>query len=170
MIHPQSCVDPTAVLPDDILVWQFVSILANVTAGQRCSVGAGAEIGRGTTLGDDVRISHGVFLPANSRIGYRVFIGPNTTFTDDRYPRVGNTDYTAEPPVIEDDVAIGAGVTVLPGVHIGHHALIAAGAVVTKSVEPWMLVIGPQAITVVPMYSKAMRQELLQSQAVAGAS
>jgi acetyltransferase-like isoleucine patch superfamily enzyme len=92
-----------------------------------------------------VRIQHGAFLPNRARIGDRVFIGPNATFTDDRYPEVNNPRYKAEPPIVEDDVAIGAGAVILPGVRIGRGALIGAGAVVTKDVPPSAVVVGNPA-------------------------
>ncbi len=116
-------------------VWHFAVVLADVVVGSNCSIGSGAEIGRGTVIGDGTRVGAHVFLPPNSIVGDEVFIGPGTVFTDDRYPRVGNSDYAAEPPSIKSKAAIGAGAVVLPGVKIGSSAMIGAGAIVTKDVE-----------------------------------
>jgi maltose O-acetyltransferase len=66
-------------------------------------------------------------------------------FADDRYPRVNNPRYHAEPPTIEDDVAVGMGVVVLPGVTLGRGCVIGAGAVVTFDVPPYMTVVGNPA-------------------------
>lgn len=117
-------------------IWHFAVILDDVQIGHDCSIGSGAEIGRGTIIGNNTRIGSGVFLPSNSRIGNNVFIGPNVTATDDKYPRVNNPDYNAQPPRIGDGAAIGAGAILLPGVRIGEGAMIAAGAIVTSDVEP----------------------------------
>ena len=71
-----------------------------------------------------------------------MFIGPGVTCTDDRHPKIlaPGESYTAEPPTIEDFVSIGAGAVILPGVRIGHHAKVAAGAIVTRHVAPHTLV------------------------------
>lgn len=149
LFAPTAIVDPTATFADDLTqVWHGTRVLQGVRVGKACKVGSGAEIGRGSTLGDRTVVSAGVFLPPNSVVGSRVFIGPNTTFTDDMYPRVhtpGTPPYAALPPVLEDDVNIGAGATVLPGVRIGRAACVAAAAVVTEDVPPEMMAIGVPA-------------------------
>jgi acetyltransferase-like isoleucine patch superfamily enzyme len=92
-----------------------------------------------------VRINHGSFLPNRSTVGNDVFIGPNVTFTDDKYPRSGNKHYKAEPPIVEDNVSVGAGAIILPGIRLGKGCMIGAGAVVTEDVEPGMTVVGMPA-------------------------
>lgn len=129
-------IDPTAEVHFNVKVWHYAIVQPGAVLSTGVSIGSHAEIGRDSFIGPHTRISKGVFLPARSRVGARVFIGPNVTFTDDRYPRVGNADYHPEPPVIDDDVAIGAGAVILPGVHIGRGALIGAGTIVTCNVPP----------------------------------
>lgn len=138
-------IDPTAEVHDSAKVWHFARILAGAVLSADTSIGSGAEVGRDSIIGRGSRVSAGVFLPANSRIGEHVFIGPNVTFTDDRYPRAGNANYHAEPPIVGDFASIGAGATILPGVEIGHHAIIGAGAVITKPVPPFTTFYGPAA-------------------------
>jgi acetyltransferase-like isoleucine patch superfamily enzyme len=127
-------IDPTARLGAGTVVWHFAVVLADVVTGSRCSIGSHVEIGRGTQIGDETRIGNGVFLPPNSRIGARVFIGPGVVCTDDKFPRVNNSEYDARPPQIEDDATIGAGAVLLPGIRIGARAFVAAGAIVTHDV------------------------------------
>lgn len=122
--------------------WTGALIGEGVTFGERCVVGSYVYIGKGCTLGDDVRIQHGAFLCNNMQIGHRVFIGPNVTFSDDRWPRVNNVGYHAEPPILEDDCNIGAGSVILPGVRIGKGATIGAGTVVTEDVPPDTVLVG----------------------------
>jgi len=144
-INPCNFIDPTAVIGKSSKVWHFAVILQDVSIGENCSIGSHTEIGRGSSIDDGSRISSQVFLPPHSQIGKCVFIGPGCVFTDDKRPRVNNPNYTPHPPVIEDHAAIGAGCVILPGIHIGHHALIGAGSVVTRDVPPNSLVYGDHA-------------------------
>lgn len=133
-IDPSARVDPSAV------VWHFAVVLADVRLGANVSIGAHCEIGRGSVVGPSSRIGSGTFLPPQTLVGERVFIGPHVVMCDDKHPRVpvaGMPSYFAEPPVIEDDAVIGAGAVILPGVRIGHSARVAAGALVTRDVEPF---------------------------------
>ena len=129
-------------LGEDTKVWHFATICDRTILGKRCVVGTCAWIGKSVVIGDDCHIQHGAFIPNRTLLGDRVFVGPNVTFTDDKWPLANNPHYRAQPPVIENDVSIGAGAIVLPGVRIGAGAMIAAGAVVTKDVEPGTLVRG----------------------------
>lgn len=138
-------VDVTAKLGENVTIWRFANVMADVVIGNNVSIGGCAEIGKGTTIGDGTRISYGVFLPYNSRVGKNVFIAPAVTFTDDRYPRANNIEYKAEPPVIEDGASIGAGAVILPGVRIGRNALVGAGSVVAQDVPEATVVRGEPA-------------------------
>ena len=138
-------IDPTARVHPTAKVWHFAVLLSGVTVHEGVSIGAHAEVGRGSTIGARSRIGSGVFLPPDSVVGEGVFIGPHVTFTDDKHPKVPaphDPPYHAQPPVIEDGAAIGAGTVVLPGVRIGANARIGAGAIVTRDVEPGAMVRG----------------------------
>jgi UDP-2-acetamido-3-amino-2,3-dideoxy-glucuronate N-acetyltransferase len=139
-------IDKTAILGFNVKIWHFAVVLADVRIGSNVSIGSGTEIGRDSFIADGTRISAHVFLPAQSKVGANVFIGPGVIFTDDRYPRVGNADYKAEPPIIEDGASIGAGSVILPGVRIGKGAMVGAGSVVTRSIPPGITVYGPAAL------------------------
>jgi UDP-2-acetamido-3-amino-2,3-dideoxy-glucuronate N-acetyltransferase len=126
-------------------VWHFTVILADVVIGEGCNIGSHVEIGRGSVIGDGCRIGKGVFLPPNAKLGNNVFIGPGAIFCDDKFPRVNNPDYNAQPPTIEDGASVGAGAVVLPGIRIGAGALVGAGAIVTKNVPAGAIVRGEPA-------------------------
>lgn len=126
----------------DPMIYPGATVCDGVTFGAGCVVGTHAYIGKGCQVGEQVRIQHGAFIPNRTLIGDRVFIGPNATLTDDAWPRVNNPGYHADPPILEDDCNIGANATLLPGVRIGHHATVGAGAVVTKDVIPYSVVVG----------------------------
>lgn len=144
----ENFIEPSAIIGEGSVIWWYSVVLAGVRIGSNAQVGARSEIGRDSIIGDRSRIGSGVFLPPNSVIGADVFIGPNVTCTDDLHPRVRTMDdgpYDAKPPIIEDHATIGAGVTLCPGVRIGHHAFVAAGAVVTADVAPHTMVKGVPA-------------------------
>jgi len=127
------------------VIWSGAVVEKGVVTGPGCVIGSNAYVGEGSVLGEAVRIQHGAFITRNTKIGDYVFIGPNVTLTDDKYPRVNNPEYKAEPPVLEHHCSIGAGAVILPGIRIGHHGRVGAGAVVTHNVDPWVLVVGVPA-------------------------
>jgi acetyltransferase-like isoleucine patch superfamily enzyme len=128
---------------DDFSSGHNVLIREKTRIGNRVSIGTASIIEGRTTIGNDVNIQSLVYIPTNTMIGNHVFIGPNTVLTNDRYPplRIGGL----EGPRLSDGAAIGANVTILPGVCIGEGALIAAGAIVTKDIPPHKLAIGVPA-------------------------
>ncbi len=138
-------IDPSAKIGEGTKVWHFTVILANVVIGDNCNIGSCCEIGRGSRIGSRTRIGFGTFLPPNSLVGDNVFIAPGVTCCDDRYPRANNAHYHAEPPIIEDNVSIGAGVVLLPGVRIGQGSMIGAGSVVARDVPPGTILRGEPA-------------------------
>ena len=144
-VHPTAEIHPTVDLGADTVVWAYAILLADVVTGPHCSIGAGTQLMRGVRLGESCRIGAQVHLTNRMVLGDRVFVAPFAVFADDRRPRVNNPRYTPAPPIVEDDVAIGVGVVVLPGVRIGRGALVGAGAVVTKDVPPGAVVIGNPA-------------------------
>lgn len=130
---------------NDTRIWQFVIILPGARIGKECNICSHCFIENDVIVGDRVTIKNGVQLWDGMRIGNNVFIGPNATFSNDRYPRSRNRTFTILRTIIEDNVSIGAGAVVLPGITIGADATIAAGAVVTKNVPPGKLALGVPA-------------------------
>lgn len=131
------------VIGDDFSCGHNVLIREKTRIGDRVGIGTASIVeGRGT-IGNDVSLQSLVYVPTDTTIGNHVFIGPNTVLTNDRYPpsRIGGL----QGPVLSDWAAIGANVTILPGVCIGEGALVAAGAVVTKDVPAYKLAIGSPA-------------------------
>jgi acetyltransferase-like isoleucine patch superfamily enzyme len=111
--------------------------------GDRVSIGTSVVIDGNTRIGDDVSLQSMVYIPTNTTIGDHVFIGPNAVLTNDRYPPSGIGGLVG--PVIEHHAAIGANATILPGVHIGEGALVAAGAIVTRDIPAYKLAVGVPA-------------------------
>jgi acetyltransferase-like isoleucine patch superfamily enzyme len=128
-----------------------VLIRGHTVLGDEVTVGTNSVIDGEVEIGSQVKIETAVYIPTHVRIGCRVFLGPRATLTNDRYPLRQRARYTPEGPILEDDVTIGAGAILLPGVRIGRGSLVGAGAVVTRDVPPWSLVVGnPGQVSALP--------------------
>ena len=120
----------------------FAVIRAKVRMGNYCTLMNHSTIEGIVRMGDGVRIMSHVYIPSRTWFGDHVFVGPGVTFLNDRRP--GRADPMPEPrgATLDDEVMIGGGATILPGITIGRHSFIAAGAVVTNDVPPRSLVLG----------------------------
>lgn len=143
-VHPSADV-ATSIIGQGTRIWQFVVILSGARIGDDCNVCSHCFIENDVVIGDRVTIKSGVQLWDGLRVGDDVFIGPNATFTNDKYPRSGNTAFVKLVTTIENGASIGAGAVVAPGVRIGRGALVAAGAVVTRDVPDMACVAGNPA-------------------------
>jgi len=112
--------------------------------GKDCKIDSFVYVEAGVVIGDNCKIRPFVFIPTGVTIENNVFIGPNVTFTNDRYPKVGG-EWTLLKTKVESDASIGAGCVVLPGVTVGKEALVGAGSVVTKDVPKRAIVAGNPA-------------------------
>ena len=128
---------------EDFQTGHNVMIREKTRIGNRVAIGTATVIEGHTVIGDDVNLQSLVYIPTETCIGNKVFIGPNTVLTNDRYPprNIGGLKV----PTLMDGAAIGANVTILPGICIGRGALVAAGSVVTRDVPDRMLAIGSPA-------------------------
>ena len=120
----------------------YAIIRAKVRMGDCCTVCNHSTIEGIVRMGDGVRIMSHVYIPSRTRFGNHVFVGPGVTFLNARTPGREGKPATPRGATIADDVVIGGGCTILPGVTIGKRSFIAAGAVVTKDVPPGSLVMG----------------------------
>lgn len=102
-------------------------------------------IDHGVEVGDNCKIQNGVSIYNGVTIGNEVFVGPNATFTNDKIPRASNSNWTVTATQVMNGASIGANATIVCGTVIGSYAMVAAGAVVTKDVAPFTLVVGNPA-------------------------
>ena len=126
-------------------IWQFVVVLPSAQIGQNCNICSHCLIENDVVIGDRVTVKSGVQLWDGLRVGDDVFIGPNVTFTNDKFPKSGNTYFHCLQTWVEQSASIGAGATILPGIRIGARSTIGAGAVVTKDVPAGATVVGNPA-------------------------
>jgi UDP-2-acetamido-3-amino-2,3-dideoxy-glucuronate N-acetyltransferase len=144
MIHPLSDVQSKNI-GEDTNVWQFSIILPCATIGKNCNINCHVFIENEVIIGNNVTIKPGVQIWNGIVIEDDVFIGPNVTFTNDLKPRSKQYPEDFLKTIIKKGASIGANTTILPGITIGEYALIGAGSVVTKDVEPFTLVFGNPA-------------------------
>lgn len=152
-IAPNAEVDPRARIGVGSAIWGLTCIREDAVLGVDCIIGRSVYIEDGVVLGDRVKVQTNALLFKPARIGNDVFIGPAVVLTNDRYPRSStpdgqlkrDDDWTAEGVVIEDGASIGARSVILPGVRIGRHAMVAAGATVTRDVADYAIVVGSPA-------------------------
>jgi acetyltransferase-like isoleucine patch superfamily enzyme len=154
LIHPTADVQ-SGHIGTGTRIWQFVVVLPGAIIGSDCNICSHCLIENDVVVGDRVTIKSGVQLWDGIRIGDGVFVGPNATFTNDLHPRSGNTGFHPLPTRIDAGASIGANATILPGLHIGEHAVVGAGAVVVGDVAPHTTVVGNPAA---PMPNAAMER------------
>ena len=150
-IHSGTIVYGDVTIGDFFQAGHYVVIRAVVKMGDYCTMMNHSAIEGIVRFGNGVRIMSNVCVPSRTWFGDNVFVGPGVTFLNDRYP--GRRDPTPEPrgATVEDDVMIGGGCTILPGVHIGERSFIAAGAVVNRDVPARSFVKGvPGEISALP--------------------
>ena len=130
---------------DHLQTGHHALIRAETIIGDHVTIGTNVVIEGQVTIGSFVKIEAGSFIPTHCSIGDRVFFGPNVTVTNDRFPLRRRDEYRPQGCIIEDNVTIGGGVVLCPGVTIGARSFVAAGAVVTKDLPPDSLAIGVPA-------------------------
>ena len=140
MIHPFSdCKNPN--IPATSNIWQFCVVFPNCSIGENCNICSHCLIENEVKIGNNVTIKCGVQIWDGIEIEDDVFIGANVTFTNDKYPKSKNPDWTLLKTKVCKGASIGAGSTILPGITIGRNAVVGAGSVVTKSIpdnELWL--------------------------------
>lgn len=143
-IHSMSDVQSTAI-GSGSRIWQFVVVLPKARIGKNCNICSHCLIENDVLIGDRVTVKSGVQLWDGIRLEDDVFVGPNVTFTNDIFPRSKHYPEVFPITLIKVGASIGGGATLLPGITIGRHAMIGAGAVVTKSVPDGVVVVGNPA-------------------------
>lgn len=143
-IHPLSDVQSSSI-GSGTRLWQFVVVLPGAKIGSDCNICSHCLIENDVVVGDRVTVKSGVQLWDGLRVENDVFIGPNVSFTNDRFPRSQKKPEKFLVTILHEGASIGAGAVILPGVVIGSKAMIAAGAVVTRSVPPNAVVVGNPA-------------------------
>ncbi len=152
-MQPTAQVDESAQIGDGTSVWELAQIRERARLGAECVVGRGAYVGTGVTIGDRCKLQNYALVYEPATLGDGVFVGPAAMLTNDQYPRSvdpdGNlkraADWEAVGVEVADGASLGARSVCVAPVRIGRWAMVAAGAVVTKDVPDFALVVGVPA-------------------------
>lgn len=142
-IHPSAIVDEGAVIGSGTKIWHFTHVMSGATLGQHCNLGQNVFVANGVIIGNNVKIQNNVSLYTGVICEDDVFLGPSAVFTNVINPRSAvNRKADYKQTIIGKGASIGANTTLVCGNKIGQYAFIGAGAVVTKEVPDFALVIG----------------------------
>lgn len=142
-IHETAIIDQGATIGKETKIWHWVHISGGAKIGAKCSLGQNVFVGNKVTIGNHVKIQNNVSIYDNITIEDYVFCGPSMVFTNVINPRseiARKTEY--KDTIIKKGVTIGANATIICGNNIGEYAFIGAGAVITKTIKPYALIVG----------------------------
>jgi len=145
-VHESSYVDEPSTIGEGTKIWHFSHVLKNCRIGRRCNIGQNVVIGPNVTLGDNVKIQNNVSVYDGVTLEDDVFCGPSMVFTNVVNPRsevIRKDEYRQT--LVRRGVSIGANATIVCRVTLGQYAFIGAGAVVTRDVLDFALVVGNPA-------------------------
>lgn len=153
MIHDTAQIDARAKLGNEVKVWNWVQVREDAEIGDNTILSKGVYIDFGVKIGKNVKIQNNVSVYHGVSIEDGALIGPHVCFTNDKYPRAITPDGTLKRAkewevsqiCVKYGASIGANATIVSGITIGRHSMIAAGSVVTKDVCDHGLVAGVPA-------------------------
>ena len=144
--HPTAIIDEGAIIGNDTNIWHFSHIMPNSEIGEHCNIGQNVVILPGVKIGNGVKIQNNVSVYTGVTCEDDVFLGPSMVFTNVINPRSAierKNEY--KKTLVRKGASIGANSTIVCGNEIGQYAMIGAGAVITKPVKPYALVVGNPA-------------------------
>jgi UDP-2-acetamido-3-amino-2,3-dideoxy-glucuronate N-acetyltransferase len=145
-VHPSAVVDDGAQVGQGTKIWHFSHVMKGASIGERCVLGQNVNVDGGTRIGNNVKIQNNVSVYSGAEIEDDVFLGPSCVLTNVTNPRSQvNRNRLYETTRIRRGATIGANSTIVCGVVIGRYAFIGAGAVVTRDVPDYGLVVGNPA-------------------------
>lgn len=145
-VHESSYVDEPCEIGKDTKIWHFSHIMAGCTLGENCNIGQNVVISPNVILGNNVKIQNNVSVYTGVECEDDVFLGPSMVFTNVINPRSGVNRRDAYMKTrVKKGASIGANATIVCGNAIGQFAFIGAGAVVTKEIPDYALVVGNPA-------------------------
>jgi UDP-2-acetamido-3-amino-2,3-dideoxy-glucuronate N-acetyltransferase len=144
-VHPSAEVDEGATIGAGTKIWHLAHVRSTAVVGEDCVIGRNVYLDANAVVGDRVKIQNNVSVYQGVTIEDEVFVGPCAVFTNDLRPRAQNPDWKITPTLVRRGASIGANATLICGIEVGEFAMIAAGSVVTKDVEPFQLVAGNPA-------------------------
>ena len=144
--HETAVIDDNCNIGAGTKIWHFSHIMSNCTLGENCNIGQNVVVSPDVVLGKNVKVQNNVSIYTGVICEDDVFLGPSMVFTNVINPRSGvNRRGEYSKTIVKKGVSIGANATIVCGHDIGEYAFIGAGAVVTKTIKPYALVVGNPA-------------------------
>ncbi len=161
MIHPSAIIDKGAQIGSGTSIWHWTHISKGAKIGSNCNIGQNVYVSNKAVIGSNVKIQNNVSIYDNVILDDYVFCGPSVVFTNVKNPRshISRRNEYLE-TIVCKGATIGANATIVCGIKIGTYAFIAAGAVVTKNVKPYALMLGVPARQAGWMTSTGVKFEL----------
>lgn len=145
-VHETAVVDEYCEIGEGTKIWHFSHIMIGCRIGSRCNIGQNVVISPDVVLGNNVKVQNNVSVYTGVTCGDDVFLGPSCVFTNVTNPRSAiNRKSQYARTHVGKGATIGANATIVCGHDIGDYAFIGAGAVVTKNVPPYALLVGNPA-------------------------
>lgn len=145
-VHPTAIVDADCKIGAGTKIWHFVHVCSGARIGARCIFGQNVMIGNNVTIGNNVKVQNNVAIYTGVTVEDDVFLGPSCVLTNVTNPRSQvNRHSLYEKIRIRRGATVGANATIVPGVTLGRYCFISAGAVVTKDVADYALMVGVPA-------------------------
>lgn len=141
--HPTAVIDEGCQIGQGTKIWHFSHIMPNCTIGEKCNIGQNVVVSPDVLLGNNVKVQNNVSIYTGVICEDDVFLGPSMVFTNVINPRsavIRKDQYLKT--VVKKGASIGANATIVCGNNIGGYAFVGAGAVVTKEVKSFALVVG----------------------------
>lgn len=143
-VHESSYIDDDVTIGENTKIWHFTHIHKGACIGSNCSFGQNVNVSNNVKIGNGVRVQNNVSIYEGVELEDYVFCGPSMVFTNDLTPRAkypkGVIGYKRT--LIKEGASLGANSTILCGNTVGRCAMVAAGAVVTRDVPDYALVVG----------------------------
>ena len=147
--HISDVIDEGAQIGDGTNIWHFSHVMPTAVIGKNCNIGQNVFIDNNVVIGDGVKIQNNVSVYNGVVCEDDVFLGPSVVFTNVINPRSAvERKHEFKKTIVRKGASIGANATIVCGNEIGQYALIGAGAVITKQVKPYALVVGNPAIQI----------------------
>jgi UDP-2-acetamido-3-amino-2,3-dideoxy-glucuronate N-acetyltransferase len=145
-VHPSAIVDEGCLIGTGTKIWHFSHIMSGCSIGDNCNLGQNVVVSPKVVLGNNVRVQNNVSIYEGVTCEDDVFLGPSMVFTNVINPRSAvSRKHEYKSTLVKKGASIGANATIVCGNEIGEYAFIGAGAVVTKEVPAYALVIGNPA-------------------------
>ena len=144
--HETAVIDEGCRIGKGTKIWHFTHIMPGCIIGENCNLGQNVVVSPQVTLGNNVKVQNNVSIYTGVTCEDDVFLGPSMVFTNVINPRsaLSRKDQYKK-TIVEKGASIGANATIICGIRIGCYAFIGAGAVVTKDVTPYELMVGNPA-------------------------